>query len=106
HPIYLLRRKNGHIRCILQDRTGKSAGLAHEGAMIGEIAVALTGVGLLAGLLIGCIGVGGVILVPVLVYAFGIPIQTAIAAAMMGYILTGLIGTLVYARERSIRWDL
>lgn len=74
--------------------------------MIGEIAVALTGVGLLAGFLIGCIGVGGVILVPVLVYAFGIPIQTAIAAAMMGYILTGLIGTLVYARERSIRWDL
>lgn len=74
--------------------------------MTGAIAVALAGAGLLAGLLIGCIGVGGVILVPVLVYGLGIPIQTAIAAAMMGYILTGLIGTAVYARERSIRWDL
>lgn len=81
-------------------------GPVHESAMTGEIAVALAAVGLFSGLLIGCIGVGGVLVVPVLVYGFGIPIQTAIAAAMMGYILTGLIGTAVYARERSIRWDL
>jgi Sulfite exporter TauE/SafE len=34
----------------------------------------------------------------------GIPIHVAIAAAMMSYVLTGLIGTLVYAGENSIRW--
>lgn len=68
--------------------------------------VAFAVVGLLAGLLIGCVGIGGVVVVPALVYGLAIPIQTAIAAAMMGYILTGVIGTIVYAREKSIRWEL
>ncbi len=61
---------------------------------------------LAAGLLIGCVGVGGVILVPLLTYAGGIPIQTAIAAAMFAYLVSGAIGTIVFARRRSIRWDL
>lgn len=74
--------------------------------MSGSLLVALAATGLLAGLLIGCVGVGGVIVVPVLVYGLGIPIQTAIAAAMMGYILTGVIGTIVYGRKGSIRWEL
>ncbi|NNF80391.1 MAG: sulfite exporter TauE/SafE family protein, partial [Rhizobiales bacterium] len=52
--------------------------------------------GLISGLSIGCIGIGGVILVPGLFYLGGIPIQTAIAAAMLGYMLTGLVGTIVY----------
>lgn len=63
-------------------------------------------IGLLAGLMIGCVGIGGVIVVPALVYALGIPIQTAIAAAMMGYIPTGLIGAIIYARKKSFRWEL
>jgi uncharacterized protein len=45
----------------------------------------LTGIALLgvtSGLMIGCIGVGGVILVPVLVFLGGIPIQIGIPAAM------------------------
>lgn len=60
--------------------------------------------GLLAGLMIGVVGIGGVVLVPALVYFGGIPIHVAIAAAMMSYVVTGLIGTLVYACENSIRW--
>jgi uncharacterized protein len=47
-----------------------------------------------------------VVLVPALVYFGGIPIHVAIAAAMMSYALTGLIGTLVYAGENSIRWGM
>jgi uncharacterized membrane protein YfcA len=66
----------------------------------------LVGLGLLAGLLIGAVGIGGVILVPALVYFGSVPIHPAIAGAMMSYILTGLIGTLVYARAKSIRWDM
>src|SRR5262245_61286177 len=62
--------------------------------------------GLLAGLLIGAVGIGGVILVPALVFFGHIPIHTAIAGAMMSYILTGLVGTLLYARAKSIRWDM
>ena len=66
----------------------------------------VAGLGLLSGLSIGCIGIGGVILVPGLFYLAGIPIQTAIAAAMMGYLLTGLVGTVVYARNKSINWSM
>lgn len=66
----------------------------------------LIGVGLLAGSLIGCLGIGGVILVPALVYLGGVPVQIAIAAAMMGYVLTGLIGTSVYAASGSIDWPM
>lgn len=69
-------------------------------------AIALGMLGVLAGLLIGCVGIGGVILVPALVYFGGVPIHSAIAAAMMSYLLTGLVGTLVYERENSIRWDM
>jgi len=69
-------------------------------------ALSLGMLGLFAGLLIGAVGIGGVILVPALVYFGGIPIHAAIAAAMMSYLLTGLIGTLVYAGKNSIRWSM
>ena len=75
-------------------------------AMTALAAFALGTLGLFAGLLIGAVGIGGVILVPALVYFGGIPIHTAIAAAMMSYLLTGLIGTLVYAGKNSIRWSM
>jgi len=71
-----------------------------------ELALAVGAIGLIAGVMIGCVGVGGVIVVPALVYGLGLRIQDAIASAMMGYILTGLIGTAVYARAGSIRWSL
>ena len=70
------------------------------------ITIVIWAIGLVAGSLIGCVGVGGVIVVPALVYGLGFPIQDAIASAMMGYILTGAMGTAVYARQHSIKWDL
>lgn len=66
----------------------------------------IVGLGLLAGLLIGAVGIGGVIIVPALVYVGGYPIHAAIAGAMASYILTGVIGTLFYARAKSIQWDM
>jgi len=66
----------------------------------------LSGLGLFAGLLIGCVGIGGVIVVPALTYIAGTPIQSSIAAAMMAYILSGAVGTAVYARNGSIRWPM
>lgn len=62
--------------------------------------------GSLSGLMIGCIGIGGVILVPALVFVAGIAIQTAIPAAMFAYILSGLVATYVFARNRSIDWRM
>jgi uncharacterized protein len=62
--------------------------------------------GVTSGLMIGCIGVGGVILVPALVFFADIPIKVGIPAAMIAYILSGLVATAVFARNKSIRWGL
>jgi len=74
--------------------------------MTGIELVALTALGITSGLLIGCIGIGGVILVPALVYLAGVPVHTAIGAAMMAFLVSGVVGTVVYARKGSIRWDM
>lgn len=65
----------------------------------------IIGIGLLAGFLIGSVGVGGVIVVPALTYLFGTGIQLAIAAALMGFILTGIVGTVRYEKQGSIQWS-
>lgn len=61
--------------------------------------------GLTSGLMIGCIGIGGVILVPALVFLADVPIRVSIPAAMMAYIPSGFVGTAIFARSKSIRWD-
>lgn len=65
---------------------------------------AAAALGLVSGISIGCIGIGGVILVPIMVQ-FGIPIHTAIASAMAGYILTGLVGTSVFLKKGTLNWS-
>jgi uncharacterized membrane protein YfcA len=62
--------------------------------------------GVTSGLMIGCIGIGGVILVPALVFLAGIPIRISIPAAVAAYILSGAVATVVFARQKSIRWDM
>ena len=71
-----------------------------------EKKIIIAALGLLAGFLIGAAGIGGVILVPSLVYLAGAPIHAAISGAMLSYILTGLIGTFLYAKAKFIRWDM
>ena len=66
----------------------------------------IAALGLTSGLMIGCIGIGGVILVPALVFLVGIPIKIAIPAAMFAYIVSGLVASFVFARNKSIHWDL
>lgn len=61
---------------------------------------AIAGLGLFAGVMIGCIGIGGVILVPALTFVGGVPVHVAIAAAMMAYIVSGLLATFVFVREQ------
>jgi uncharacterized membrane protein YfcA len=60
--------------------------------------------GLVSGLMIGWIG--GVILVPSLVFLADVPIHVSIPAAMMAYILSGLVATTVFARKKSIEWPM
>ncbi len=63
------------------------------------------GIGLLAGFLIGSFGVGGVIVAPALTYIAHVDIQLAVAAALMGFALSGVVGTLQYGRKGSIQWS-
>jgi uncharacterized protein len=62
--------------------------------------------GLTSGLLIGCVGIGGVILVPALVYFAGVPIRVGIPAAMAAYLLSGVVATTIFARRKSIHWGM
>jgi uncharacterized membrane protein YfcA len=68
--------------------------------------VGIVALGATSGLMIGCIGIGGVILVPALVFLVGIPIKIGIPAAMLAYILSGLVASFVFARNKSIHWGL
>ena len=60
--------------------------------------------GLLAGSLIGLAGIGGVILVPLLVYAGGVDIHLSIAASVASFFVSGVIGSFVYSKRGVINW--
>ena len=66
----------------------------------------LTVIVFIVGILIGGVGIGGVLLVPSLKYLGDIPLHTAIPACMVAYIVTGMVGAVVYARHGSINWSL
>jgi uncharacterized protein len=61
--------------------------------------------GLAAGTMIGSLGIGGVALVPALVFLVHVPIQICIPAVMMAYILSGLVASAVFAHNKSIQWS-
>jgi hypothetical protein len=66
----------------------------------------LGGLSVLVGVLIGGVGIGGVLLVPMLTYVFKVDVHVAIAAAMFSYLFSGLVGATIYARKRSIQWTM
>jgi uncharacterized membrane protein YfcA len=66
----------------------------------------LVAVVFIVGILIGGVGIGGVLLVPSLNYFSSVPLHVAIPACMVGYIFTGLIGAIMYARQGTINWPL
>ncbi len=57
-------------------------------------------------MLIGGVGIGGVLLVPSLKYLGSVPMHMAIPACMVGYIITGSVGALIYAKQGTINWPL
>lgn len=54
---------------------------------------------------IGCTGIGGVLVVPFLIYALRLPARAAIAVALWSYLLSGPVAVLFYARRGSIPWS-
>jgi uncharacterized membrane protein YfcA len=66
--------------------------------------VGIAAVGLLIGIAVGCVGIGGVLLVPILTLALGIDVKHAIAAALLSYLPSGFVAVTLYARRGSVPW--
>lgn len=62
----------------------------------------LTVIVFIVGILIGCVGIGGVLLVPTLKYLGNISLHQAIPACMVSFIVAGLVGAAIYARHGTI----
>ncbi len=61
-------------------------------------------IGLLTGTLIGTVGVGGILLAPLLIFFIGIELHIAQATSSFSFLFTGLVGAIIYARRKSISW--
>lgn len=61
-------------------------------------------IGLLTGTLIGTVGVGGILLTPLLIYFTGIELHIAQATSSFSFLFTGIVGTFTYAKQKSISW--
>ncbi|MBA2721680.1 MAG: sulfite exporter TauE/SafE family protein [Methylibium sp.] len=68
--------------------------------------LALSGVAVIVGLLIGAVGVGGVLLIPALELLTSMSIQTAMATALFTFIFTGIVATVLFQRRGSIDWSI
>lgn len=60
--------------------------------------------GLASGSFIGAVGVGGVLVAPVLAYVLGYQLQVAQASASFSFLFTGLVGTATYAQKQTVDW--
>jgi uncharacterized membrane protein YfcA len=61
---------------------------------------------LVVGMLIGCVGIGGVLLTPALVYVGGLGFHLAAATSMWAFLFAGAAGTSIYSKHGSIDWRL
>jgi len=57
---------------------------------------------LVAGLLVGLTGIGGVLLVPVLTGVAGLPLERAVAACMLGFLFSGLYSAYIHLRRARL----
>lgn len=61
---------------------------------------------LIVGVLVGCVGIGGVLLPPALVSVGGLDIHLAMATSMWSFLFTGVVGTMAYSRRNSVDWRM
>jgi uncharacterized membrane protein YfcA len=59
-----------------------------------------------AGMLIGAVGIGGILLIPAINILGGLTIHEAMATALVTFIFTGAIGTFSFQRRGSIDWGI
>ncbi len=70
------------------------------------MSTALVVVAVLVGVLIGAVGIGGILLIPALNLLAGLPMHTAMATALLTFVFTGLLGTMLFNRRGSIDWTI
>lgn len=70
------------------------------------MSAALALIALVVGMLIGAVGIGGLLLIPALQALTGLPIRTAMATALSTFIVTGVLGTILFHRRGSIDWAI
>lgn len=63
-------------------------------------------VALVVGVMIGAVGIGGLLLVPAIALLAYLPVQTAMATALLTFIFTGFLGTFLFHRRGSIDWNI
>ena len=56
------------------------------------------------GVLIGAVGIGGILLIPVLTAFAGLGIHESMATALFTFAFTGITGTIMFQRRGSIDW--
>src|SRR5919112_2684474 len=66
----------------------------------------LLGAALVAGILVGCVGIGGVLLPPILTYVGGLDLHLAMATSIWSFLFTGVVGTMTYSRRNSVDWRM
>jgi uncharacterized membrane protein YfcA len=66
--------------------------------------LAVAAVGLLVGIAVGCTGIGGVLMIPILTLVLGIDVKHAIAGALLSYLPSGIVAVTLYARRGSVPW--
>ena len=66
----------------------------------------LAAVAAFVGLLIGTVGVGGVLLIAYLALFTALDIHQAAATALFTFLFTGILGSFLYQRRRSIPWRI
>lgn len=58
------------------------------------------------GTLIGMVGIGGILVSPLLTYFLGIDLHLAMAASSWSFLFTGVAGTITYAKKSTISWHM
>ncbi len=62
--------------------------------------------GSVTGLLIGAVGIGGILLAPMLAHLAGVDLHLATATSSWSFLFTGVAGTIAYARKGTISWRM
>jgi uncharacterized membrane protein YfcA len=68
--------------------------------------LALAVIALAVGFFIGAVGVGGILLIPALVWFGGVQVHQATATALFSFMFTGLTGTCLFQHRGSIDWPI